>query len=227
MSPCRTLQWRRPARSSRARASASMSSDRSMPRPRSIVGPNSSSMRPVPVPRSSSERNGLLAERLADRRLDRFVGDVQRADAVPFARRARGNSLRRRRARARAPRRAARGRASASDRRGSSRADQRAGELGAAPPCSASRKNAQAPSRRRSTRPASASSLRWREMRGCDWRRMSVRSETVSSASASSARRRSRVVLAGGLERAVEGVERQWADRSWVASGLWSQSTRI
>ncbi len=41
--------------------------------------------------------------------------------------------------------------------------------------------------------PASASSLRWREMRGCDWRRIWVRSETVSSASASSARMRRRV----------------------------------
>src|SRR6478736_4690293 len=58
MSPWRTLQWRKPARSMRARASSSMSSDRSMPRPRSIRGPKISRMRPVPVPRSSSERNG-------------------------------------------------------------------------------------------------------------------------------------------------------------------------
>ena len=41
-------------------------------------------MRPVPVPRSSSERNGLLGERCADRLLDRVIGDVQLADAVPF-----------------------------------------------------------------------------------------------------------------------------------------------
>ena len=51
----------RPERSSRARASASMSRDRSSPMPRSICGANSSSIRPVPVPRSSSERIGLSA----------------------------------------------------------------------------------------------------------------------------------------------------------------------
>ena len=36
-------------------------------------------------------------------------------------------------------------------------------------PRSARRKNAHAPSRWRSTRPASTRSFRWREMRGCDW----------------------------------------------------------
>ena len=61
-----------------------MSSDRSRPSPRSISGPNSSSIRPVPVPRSSSERNGLSASAVADRGLDRLVGDVQLADAVPL-----------------------------------------------------------------------------------------------------------------------------------------------
>src|SRR6266536_2811528 len=40
--------------------------------------------------------------------------------------------------------------------------------------------------------PASERSRRWREIRGCDWRRISVRSETVSSASASSASTRCR-----------------------------------
>ena len=99
MSPCRTLQWRRPARSSRARASASMSSDMSRPRPRSIAGPNSSSMRPVPVPRSSSERNGLSASAALDRLLDRLVGDMQLADAIPFGGMTREIFLRGRRAR--------------------------------------------------------------------------------------------------------------------------------
>ncbi len=61
-----------------------MSSERSRPSPRSISGPNSSSMRPVPVPRSSSERNGRVGERRADRVLDRFIGDMQLADAVPL-----------------------------------------------------------------------------------------------------------------------------------------------
>ncbi len=45
----------------------------------------------------------------------------------------------------------------------------------------ARRKNAQAPSRRRSMSPASTSSLRWREMRGCDCPRMVTTSLTVSS----------------------------------------------
>ena len=38
----------------------------------------------MPVPRSSSERKPRSASALPDRRLDRFVGDVQFADAVPF-----------------------------------------------------------------------------------------------------------------------------------------------
>ncbi len=49
-----------------------------------MSAPNNSSMRPVPVPRSSSERIGLSAERAADRLFDGGVGDVQLADAVPF-----------------------------------------------------------------------------------------------------------------------------------------------
>ncbi len=54
---------------------------------------------------------------------------------------------------------------------------------------------------RETARPAGprASSLRWREMRGCDWRRISVRSETVSSLSASSASTRRRVSSAAAL----------------------------
>ena len=99
MSPWRTLQWRKPARSSRARASASMSSDMSRPRPRSIEGPNSSSIRPVPVPRSSSERNGCAGQRRADRLLHRLVGDMQLADAVPLGGVPAEISLRRRGAR--------------------------------------------------------------------------------------------------------------------------------
>ena len=117
MSPWRTLQWRSPARSSRARASASMSSDRSMPRPRSMRGPNSSSMRPVPVPRSSSERNGPSASAPRIAVLDRRVGDMQRADAVPLGGVAAEIGLRGGGALRPAPRRAARGRAPASGRR--------------------------------------------------------------------------------------------------------------
>ena len=38
----------------------------------------------MPVPRSSSERIGAVGERGADRVLDRRVGDMQLADAVPL-----------------------------------------------------------------------------------------------------------------------------------------------
>ena len=57
-----------------------------MPSPRSICGPNNSSIRPVPVPRSSSERNGLPASACDDRLLHRLVGGMQLADAIPFRR---------------------------------------------------------------------------------------------------------------------------------------------
>ena len=48
------------------------------------VAANSSSMRPVPVPRSSSDRIGLSASAAADRLLDGGVGDVKFADAIPL-----------------------------------------------------------------------------------------------------------------------------------------------
>ena len=38
----------------------------------------------MPVPRSSSERNGRSDERIADRALDRLVGDMELADAIPL-----------------------------------------------------------------------------------------------------------------------------------------------
>ena len=103
-----------------------------MPSPRSISGPNSSSMRPVPVPRSSSERNGRSASAVADRALDRLVGDVQLADAVPL--RGVRAEIVLRRGGARRPHRGeplavARDR---SDRSGSSRATSVARDVGAA-----------------------------------------------------------------------------------------------
>ena len=160
-----------------------------------------------------------VGERGADRRLHRLVGDVQRADAVPLGGMrleiglrgggARGAHLGEPLAVARDDRVVARRAAPTSERIAS-----------AAAPCSARRKNAQAPSRKRATSPASASSLRWREMRGCDWRRMSVRSETVSSASNSKAEDAQPRLLAGRLEGRVEVVEadlvgtRHWWDIS-------------
>ena len=74
----------------------------------------------------------------------------------------------------------ARGRRRARDRRGSSRA-RTARASAAAAPFSGAWKKAQAPSRRRSTRPASSRSLRWRDTRGCDWPRIVTNSLTASS----------------------------------------------
>ena len=211
MSPCRTLQWRSPARSSRARASDSMSSDMSRPRPRSIEGPNSSSIRPVPVPRSSSERTSVPARAARIASSTACIGDVQLADAVPLGGVAGEIGLRRRGAR-----RTNRGEplAVAQQHR---RRPNRAGRSGRArvPPhrrCSPSRKNAHEPSRNRSTSPASASSRRCREMRGCDWRKMSVSSETVSSASPSSARMRRRVASPAALSAPLSSPNGRWAE---------------
>ena len=162
-----------------------------MPSPRSIDGPNNSSIRPVPVPRSSSDWNGLPASACDNRLLHRLIGGMQLAEAVPFRRMGAEIILRRLGARV-----AHSGQpfaiAATTGSVGSSRSTSRRA-MPALSPRSAIRKNAQAPSRWRSIRPASESSLRWREMRGCDWRRISVRSETVSSVSASSARMRRRV----------------------------------
>ena len=219
MSPCRTLQWRRPARSSRARASASMSSDRSRPSPRSIAGPNSSSMRPVPVPRSSSERNGLSASAVRDRLLHRFVGDVQLADAVPLGGVARGNSPAPPPRAPRARRRAARGRARWSGRR--DRAARRASRASsAAPPRSPSRKKAQEPSRKRSTRPASASSLQMaRDAR----LRLAQDVGEVGDGQLGLGEQREDAqprLFAGGLERAVEIGKRQLGGRRHRSHGV-------
>ena len=73
-----------PARSSRARASASMSSDRSRPRPRSIRGPEQLQHAAGAGAEIEQRAHRLARERRDDRLLDRVVGDVQLADAVPF-----------------------------------------------------------------------------------------------------------------------------------------------
>ena len=151
----------------------------------------------------------LVGERCADRLLDRRVGDVQLADAVPFGGVRAEIGLRRGGARRRTEASRSRSRAMVGSA-GSSRASS-ARATSAPPPCSASRKNAQVPSRKRSIRPASASSLRWREMRGCDWRRMSVRSETVSSASASSASTRRRVSSPAAFRAALRASKAELA----------------
>ena len=169
-----------------------MSSDRSMPRPRSISGASSSRMRPVPVPRSSRVRNGRSQQQLADFVFDRLIGGVQAADAVPLGGMAAEIVLGRLDARGAQRRRAARGRAPRSDRPGRAR---RPSRRTTARRRRARRGGKMPTSLRGTARPARhpPSSLRWREMRGCDWRRISVSSDTVSSASARRTRMRSRV----------------------------------
>ena len=121
-----------PARSSRARASSSMSSDRSMPSPRSMRGAEQFQHAAGAGAEIEQRAERPVGERLADRALDRLVGDVQLADAVPFRGMRAEIVLRGCGARARAPRRAARGRAAAIGSFGIEPRDQRARELGAA-----------------------------------------------------------------------------------------------
>ena len=133
----------------------------------------------------------------------------------PIARHARGNNPAPPRRAPRAPRTAARGRARAIGSEGSSRATS-ARASSALPPRSARRKNAQAPSRKRSTSPASTSSLRWREMRGCDCRRICGEIGHGQFGLGQQHQDAQPRVLAGRLERGVEGVERQVGrHRSW------------
>ena len=53
-------------------------------------------------------------------------------------------------------------------------------------------------------------------MRGCDWRKMSVRSETVSSASASSASMRRRVLSPAALRAPLRVSKSKWAEMGIV-----------
>ena len=85
MSPWRTLQFLMPGVVEPAAREGQHvdGRDRCRGRARSAA-PNSSSMRPVPVPRSSSERNGRSPSSSADLGFDRLVGGMQAADAVPL-----------------------------------------------------------------------------------------------------------------------------------------------
>ena len=75
---------RRPARSSRARASSSMSSERSRPSPRSSSRAEQFEHAAGAGAEIEQRAERLVGERRADRGLDRLVGDVQLADAVPL-----------------------------------------------------------------------------------------------------------------------------------------------
>ena len=196
----------RPARSSRARASSSMSSDRSRPRPRSICGAEQFEHAAGAGAEIEQRAERPVGERGADRGLDRVVGDVQLADAVPLGGVLAEIGLRGGGARLRAPRRAARGRARRSDRPDRAARAARA-RPSAPPPCSASRKKAQVPSRKRSTSPASASSLQMaRDAR----LRLAQDVGEVGDGQLGLGQQRQHAqarLLAGRLERRVEGIE--------------------
>ena len=206
MSPWRTLQCFRPARSSRARASASMSSDMSMPSPRSMLRPEQLEHAAGAGAEIEQRTDRAIRERGLDRALDRRVRDMQAADAVPFGGVLAEIGLRR-------------GGARGAHRREPAAVAQhhRIGRI--EPPDQQSARCRQRRRARRADRtpsfprgsdrpgPASASSFRCREMRGCDWRRILVRSETVRSASASSASMRRRVPSPAARSARMQGVE--------------------
>ena len=194
----------RPLRASPAPA-RSISDERSMPIAWLARGPNSSIIRPVPVPMSTSRPSGALAKRQVDRALDLAFGDMERADLVPHlgmageiavggfgALGADGLGARRvgceqgLRSRRRPRRRPVR----TSARRGRG---------------SASVRKTQLPSLRRSSTPASARILRWRETRGWLCPRTCASSPTDSSISRSSATMRSRVGSASAWNRSASG----------------------
>ena len=180
-----------PARSRLARATDSMAWLASSPTARAARGARSWSMRPGAGAEieQAPDRAGRRARRgPPPRRSPRArAASAAGPSAARGGRRRPGRPRPAGRARPRAARGPRESGASGGVEPGQQRLDQ------ARPRSSARRKKAQAPSRCRSTSPASTRSLRWREMRGCDWPRMSVRSETDSSPSASSARMRRRV----------------------------------
>ena len=83
---------RMPAASSFTRARRSISDERSMPIAWLARGPNSSIIRPVPVPMSTSRPSGRSPSARSMALLDLAFGDVERADLVPDVRRGRRNS---------------------------------------------------------------------------------------------------------------------------------------
>ncbi len=198
-----------PRARARARASSSMSSDRSRPSPRSICGAEQFEHAPGAGAEIEQRAERLVGERVADRLLDRFVGDVELADAVPFGGVARGSRP--------APRRRARAAtadepvAVAGDDRvvGIEPRDQRAGDARRRRPARPAGRTPRRPrgsARSGRPRPAASDAARCGAGTGAG---CAVRSDTVSSASASSARMRSRVSSPAAFRAAFEGLERQ------------------
>ena len=146
-----------------------------------------------------------LAERPVDRPLDLAFGDMERADLVPHL--------------GMAGEIAVRGLgALGADRFDPRRigGEQRAAvaasaqlsmsaNIGSTRSASASVRNTQLPSLRRSSTPASARIFRWRDTRGWLWPRTCASSPTDSSISRSSARMRSRVGSASAWKRSASG----------------------
>ena len=146
-----------------------------------------------------------VAERPVDRPLDLAFGDVERADLVPHlgvGGEIAGGGLGALGADGFGPRRVGgeqRARSTASAQLSIS------ANNGSARSASARVRNTQLPSLRRSSTPASARILRWRETRGWLWPSTCASSPTDSSIIRSSARMRSRVGSASAWKRSASG----------------------
>ena len=206
MSPWRRLDWI-PAASSFTRASRSISEERSMPTAWVAFGPNSSIIRPVPVPISTKRPSGLLRKAPSIARSTSLSATWREriwsqtwAWPVKYrfaasARSARIVSVR-----------------AASDPKSASvgESDQAStnANIGSTRSASASVRKTQLPSLRRSSTPASARIFRWRDTRGWLWPSTCASSPTDSSILLSSARIRSRVGSASACKRSASGRTR-------------------
>ena len=209
-----------------------MSSERSRPSPRSISRAEQFEHAAGAGAEIEQRAERLVGERGADGAFDRRVGDVQLADAVPFGGVGAEIGLRGGGARLPAPRRAAPGRARWSGRR------DRAGRAARGRPrrrrrCSASRKKAQVPSRKRSTRPGLGQQL---EMARDARLRLAQNVGEVGDGELGLGQQRQHAqarLLAGRLERGVEGIETEAAVRgscavsSDLTAGPWAGSHHI
>ena len=171
-----------PAASSLTRASRSISDERSMPI--ACAGARAEQLDHPPgagadVDQPAERR--VLPKRALDRPLDLAFGDVERADRIPhFAHAPRNSARRPRRGRRGPPRAAPRPRRTAPCAGGVAQQSSKANN-GSVRSGSASARNTQLPSLRRSTSPASARIRTWRETRGWLWPSSCASSPTDSS----------------------------------------------
>lgn len=179
----------------------------SSPTTRATPRPSSCSIRPVPVPTSSRLRCPVPTMAAMARSTSSSSACSERSSSQRAAIPAKYSC-------AAADRRwrttCSRSRSPATAGSWSSRPSRRPATSSAIGPVSTPWKNTQLPSRCLSTTPASASSRRWREMRGWDCPRMSVKSLTVSSPWRSRATMRRRV--GSPIARNTSSIESEGSD---------------